>query len=659
MINRYQKYGPDLIEKGYELTPVHGKRPILEGWSKRPKKALKFDQFPDANIGILTGGVHNLIGIDVDVVNPKAANELLHLIENELGFAPRRIGQEPKFLMVFRCTEKIQKHKTGVYEIDGKDCQVEILAEGQQFVASGKHPDTRRNYKWPDDKINDIAVDQLTEVTPGDITRILSMATTIMAEYGQLKGRVSTRKTVKAGGLNLNQLDGEMAEIQTAIGYIPNDDEHYDDWINTLHAIKGALGGDGYELAHRWSRKSTKYDAEETDRAWHSIKQVNHIGAGSIHHWAAEHGFDLKKTRQAAIDKLKPKTELPPSPLLKASEITGPIPDREWCLDQWFPARAVSVLFGQGGVGKTLLIHQLANCVASGRDFMGIETRKMPVLAIHCEDDTDEIKRRQLSINDWLGLNEITQTGPANLYIWPRVGQDNILVTFPNQGEDKPSEFYPELCNTISDIKTREQADEILIILDTAADMFGGNENIRREVNTFCKSYLGSFCTNYNATVILLAHPSLTGLNTGSGLSGSTAWENSVRARAYFSRTDADNDEIRTLTRKKANYASVGRSSDITLMWDAGVYQLPTRPDQIDRLEQKALKNKILDAVDAAFQADTPFRAKSGRPIKTALPAEIGEPPQATFKAFQQLQNEGFIGEQNRSGYQVFRRPNP
>ena len=84
-----------MLEKGYELTPVAGKRPILEGWSKRPEKALKFDQFPDANIGILTGGAHNLIGIDVDVVNPKAANELLQLIENELGFAPRRIGQEP------------------------------------------------------------------------------------------------------------------------------------------------------------------------------------------------------------------------------------------------------------------------------------------------------------------------------------------------------------------------------------------------------------------------------------------------------------------------------------------------------------------------------------------------------------------------------------
>ena len=38
----------------------------------------------------------------------------------------------------------------------------------------------------------------------------------------------------------------------------------------------------------------------------------------------------------------------------------------------------------------------------------------------------------------------------------------------------------------------------------------------------------------HNASVLLLTHPSLEGIRSGSGLSGSTAWHNSVRARCVF-----------------------------------------------------------------------------------------------------------------------------
>ena len=44
-----------------------------------------------------------------------------------------------------------------------------ILGEGQQFVASGIHPDTGKKYVWPGDNLTDIAPEKLTEVTPDDI----------------------------------------------------------------------------------------------------------------------------------------------------------------------------------------------------------------------------------------------------------------------------------------------------------------------------------------------------------------------------------------------------------------------------------------------------------------------------------------------------------
>ena len=668
--SRYAKHGPALVEAGYDITPVIGKRAYLTGWSARPPEALNYNAHSTASIGVLTGGQYNLVGVDIDVLCPFTEGEIEKLVSDELGEAPRRIGNAPKTLFLFRCTESFLKIKTGTYEINGDDSTVELLGEGQQFVASGIHQDTKQPYRWPDDSLIDLSPSDLTVVTPEQLHTFLDNCRNILGRAGTLKGRVSERKAATNGsGLNLKELDGEQREIDAALSALPNEDEHYDDWVATLHAIKGALGDDGRDLAHRWSQRSDKYDEAETDRAWDSIKDVKHIGAGSIYHWASQYGFNLrdlrepkyegphdKKPRQDLNDEeINPRQDLFDDSILRASDIRGPIPDREWLLRDWFPTKAVSLLFGPGGVGKTLLVQQLANCVATGNDFMGIQTQQMPVLAILCEDDAMEISRRQLAINEWLCVNEITGSGPSNLFIWPRVGEDNILVTFPQQGEDKPGEFYSKLRDAVEEVKQRTDSDEILVILDTAADLFGGNENVRREVNTFVKTYLGSFCVNHNASVITLAHPSLSGLSSGSGMSGSTAWENSARARAYFHRSD-DDDDVRTLSRKKSNYSSIGDSHDITLLWQDGVYQLPTLPDQVDRIEHNSVRNKILDEIESAFIDGVGYRSRGARAVKTALSNTVSARPSLVAKLVGQLETDGFIAMTAHDGYKVLKR---
>ncbi len=666
--SRYAQYGPSLVEAGYDITPVArgGKRPILEAWTKRPEEALQFEKHADASIGTLCGGDHNIVAVDIDIMCPFTADAVERLAQEILGYAPKRIGKSPKSLFVYRCDGNAwRKQKTGTYNLPSckEDAAVEILGEGQQFVASGIHEDTRQPYKWPQDSIQNIAPGDLTLVTHEQLHEFLERCRMALENAGTLKGRVSERKPATQQTLNLKELDGEVTEIDAALAFLPNDDEHYDDWINTLHAIRGALGEGGRDLAHRWSKRSKKYDEAETDRAWNSIKEVRHIGAGSIYHWASNYGFDLRALREPQYDgpqDTKPRQDLISEPIdfdsiLRASEIRGPIPDREWLLQDWFPSKAVSLLFGPGGVGKTLLVQQLANCVATGVDFLGIETRKMPVLAVLCEDDSLEISRRQLAINDWLGVNEITGNGPTDLFIWPRVGEDNILVTFPNQGEDKAGQFYGKLRDAVEEVKARTDSNEVLLILDTAADLFGGNENSRREVNQFIKRYLGSFCVNHNATVITLAHPSLQGISTKTGTSGSTAWENSARARAYFHRSD-DDDDVRTLSRKKSNYSAIGDSHDITLLWHNGVYQLPTQPDQVDRIEHNTVRNKILDEIESAHTDGTGYKSRGPRGIKTALPNAVAARPSLVVKLFRQLETDGLVAMTRHDGYKVVKR---
>jgi RecA-family ATPase len=77
--------------------------------------------------------------------------------------------------------------------------------------------------------------------------------------------------------------------------------------------------------------------------------------------------------------------------------------------------------------------------------------------------------------------------------------------------------------------------------------------------------------------ILLLSHPSLSGMASGTGQSGSTGWGNSVRSRLYLERPKAQDGgepdpDLRILTNKKANFSSTDVS--LSLRWAAGAFRL-------------------------------------------------------------------------------------
>jgi RecA-family ATPase len=130
------------------------------------------------------------------------------------------------------------------------------------------------------------------------------------------------------------------------------------------------------------------------------------------------------------------------------------------------------------------------------------------------------------------------------------------------------------------------------MIVDALADAFAGDENNRTQARQFV-GLLKRIANQYKCTVLCLAHPSLYGMNSGSGTSGSTGWSNSVRSRLYFESAKASggeepDDDLRTLSTKKINYA--GKSVPLTLRWKAGAFVPEGGMSSIDKaaLEQKA-----------------------------------------------------------------------
>ena len=243
-----------------------------------------------------------------------------------------------------------------------------------------------------------------------------------------------------------------------------------------------------------------------------------------------------------------------------------PIPVREWIVEDWLPFGHVTISYGDGGVGKTLLAQQLMASCATGAYWMGLTPRRCKVFGLFCEDDADEVHRRQDRINDALGISW-AELGDMR---WAcAVGADNVLVRFEADGRWATTPRFDQVIAAARDFGAQ------LIVIDTAADTFGGNENDRQQVRAYLGPVLTKLARDIGGAVLLNAHPSRSGMSsTGDVDGGSTAWSNTARSRWSLTRPPAEDGaeldvNARVLTRRKANYSSIGDA--IALQWRDGV----------------------------------------------------------------------------------------
>lgn len=78
---------------------------------------------------------------------------------------------------------------------------------------------------------------------------------------------------------------------------IPNDDLHYDDWVEIGMAIHHTLAGHGFELWDNWSRRSAKYDDTQMDYKWQSFgDSPNPKTIGTLIFLATQNGYTTPVT---------------------------------------------------------------------------------------------------------------------------------------------------------------------------------------------------------------------------------------------------------------------------------------------------------------------------------------------------------------------------
>lgn len=606
----------ELLEIGAALhwLQPRKKRPIADGWSKAPRATradLERSHVPGANIGIRLGepsrtpaGYLHLI--DLDIRKPEAESAswacVRRLVPNldELPtvisgsgagrhfyfFSPTPLRSET--LAKSEGFSYVFDHRLG-REVKKHDWEIDLLGTGKQAVLPPSiHPDTGLPYRWE---------------RPVDFD-LVSRGVGPALSFPHLVARPEANPDdddlfaiVKAEPLDLTD-----SEIDSYIAGLPDDwVEDRDTWLTVGQALCHQYQGGqaGFDKWCTWSRRSKKFNLPDSKIVWRSFKgrTGNPVTFRSVIKAANDNRHplaDLLGTAGPDIGFFEP----------VSNWADTPAPPREWLVPEFIPNAAVTLLSGDGGTGKSLIALQLGVAVATGKPWLG-QTIDRPgeVLFLSAEDTQDELHRRLESICNG------DLTALARLHARSVVEVDPLLATFDRENRMKTTELFSKVHAAVERVRPS------LVVLDTLANLHSGDENNKAHAMQFVNRLKG-IATKFNCAVLLLTHPSLSGMTNGSGAAGSVGWSNGVRSRLFLSRVkDKDGNEhnadVRTLTTTKSNY---GRSdSRIDVRWHLGKFIATGDPfDDIEPREEKA--DRVFLKLLARFTAEGTYVSRNLSP---------------------------------------------
>jgi len=298
-------------------------------------------------------------------------------------------------------------------------------------------------------------------------------------------------------------------------------------------------------------------------------------------------------------------------------DLSLPLKSRDWLVHERIPMLNVTLVSGEGAGGKSILFMQLAGSTVLGKQWIGMAPAEGPALYVSCEEDGDEVNRRMEDVALHLGSTrqEMIERG---LRILSFAGRDAVLGKPDRNGVIWPTRLFIQI--TVAALELRPK----LIVIDTVADTFAGDEVKRAQVRQFI-TLLRGLAIKTRAAVVLIAHPSLTGIATDTGLSGSTGWHNSVRARAYFKTAPGDNPALRALEFRKNNYGPPDAPA-ILLHWQNGVYAVDPNAS-LDRIAAEAGIEQVFLQILRRFTEQG--RTVSDKHSSTYAPSEFAKEPEA------------------------------
>src|SRR5262249_28663202 len=185
-----------------------------------------------------------------------------------------------------------------------------------------------------------------------------------------------------------------------------------------------------------------------------------------------------------------------------------------------------------------------------------------------CEDEEDEIWRRveAIAAHYRSDMKELADNGLRILCLLGEAA--TLCAPNPKTGRVEVTDLYRRLYRDCKELRPRN------ISIDTLSRAFARSEIDRHQVYQFA-SHMQALALASNGSTTVLSHPSLAGIASGSGISGSTAWHGAFRFRQYLKTPKPSGDDeldtdVRELACKKNQYGPSGAS--IILRWQNSMF---------------------------------------------------------------------------------------
>lgn len=271
-MSNYKSQAIRLINNGFKIVPSQyaSKAPIHKGWQEREFTA------DDVQYGFAIKTGNGVLGLDVDVLDVKIADDVIDYITMICGYTIQRVGRAPKTMLVYRGDSK--KQVSNRYkDADGNTHMIEVQGDGQKFEAFGIHADTKQEYRWTDFYDGDLAVKELPEIKQSDIDMIFDY----FDDLAQKEGWQLVGKSTKSGGDDSREAGEKTGmpidKARRMVMGLPA--VSYDEFISVGMGLHAEYDGsdEAFAIWHDWDKALYPDSDEKQLRAkWDSF------GAGKV-----------------------------------------------------------------------------------------------------------------------------------------------------------------------------------------------------------------------------------------------------------------------------------------------------------------------------------------------------------------------------------------
>jgi hypothetical protein len=313
-------------------------------------------EWPGANIGIVTGAASGFIVLDIDPRH--GGDETLVELQRQHGLLPQTIesitGGGGRHIRL--------QHPGGQVKCRTIATGIDVKGDGGYIVAPPSLHASGQRYEWelsshPDDT-------QLAPVPDWLLAMIVAPA--------------AEREPVPEGRARKIS-DGERN--------------------STLTSLAGVMRRAGMEqteicaglLEVNRNRCEPRLPVQEVARI-----------AASVSRYAPEAVPGVSPSSSSSLYSLSDSDDDAEAAPVELCSLTKPGP-RQWTVEGWLPARAPAVLYGDGGMAKSLQAMLIGDCVARGQDLFGRRVQQGKVLYLDWELDQEEQTRRAYRVAVGLG----------------------------------------------------------------------------------------------------------------------------------------------------------------------------------------------------------------------------------------------------------------